>query len=156
MPYSVFISYSHKDQRYFQKLVTYLSTLQKTGKIDHWSDTQIAPGTEWRPQIMHHLQNDQIILLLISADFISSDFCYDIEMQQALERHKKNQARVLPILLRPTDIVGLPISDLQILPSGQKPVSRWPSVDDAFENITMGIRRAIDDLERLQTTTKPV
>ena len=77
---------------------------------------------------------------------MASDFCYSIEMKQAIARHDKNEARVIPIILRPTDWEGAPFEKLQILPTGAQPVSKWPSHDDAFDDVVKGIRRAIRGL----------
>jgi TIR domain-containing protein len=103
IPFDVFISYSHKDRTLRDKLGTALSTLKNENLIRDWYDGDIPPGSEWKKQIVTHLDQDQIILLLISPDFMASKFCYSIEMQQAIARHDNNQARVIPIILRPTD-----------------------------------------------------
>src|SRR5713101_8673839 len=94
MAFEVFISYAHEDQAFRRELDKHLSNLKRQQLISAWYDGDIMPGTEWQPQIMYHLQTDQIILLLISADFMASDFCYSIEMTQAIARHQANQARV--------------------------------------------------------------
>ncbi len=95
---------------------------------------------------MTHLNTAQIILLLVSADYMASDFCYSIEMAQAIARHNFDQARVIPIILRPTDWKDASFAKLKVLPIAGKPVTTWPTHDDAFENIVQGIRTAIDDL----------
>ena len=146
MAFEVFISYSHKDRKFRDELATHLSNLRNQGVISDWFDGDIPPGTEWKPQIMNHLQTAQIILLLISADFMASKFCYAIELQEAIDRHDANQARVLPIILRPTDWEGAPFEKLQVLPSDARPVSAWSSRDAAFKDVVAGIRRAIQDL----------
>ncbi len=146
MAFEVFISYAHEDQAFREELDKHLSNLKRQQLISAWYDGDIMPGTEWQPQIMHHLQTDQIILLLISADFMASDFCYSIEMTQAMDRHRANQARVIPIILRPTDWKGAPFAGIQALPKDGKPVTRWPTHDDAFANVVEGIRAAIKDL----------
>jgi tetratricopeptide (TPR) repeat protein len=151
MPFSVFISYSHRDRVLRQELENHLSNLRRQNIIASWYDGDISPGDEWKPQITEHLNTDQIILLLISADFMASDFCYSIEMAQAIARHDANQARVLPIILRPTDWKGAPFSKLKFLPTDGKAVTRWPTHDDAFEDIVKGIREAIDDLQKKET-----
>ena len=145
MPFSVFISYSHRDRELRQELDKHLSNLKRQNVITAWFDGDIIPGTEWESQIIKHLTTDQLILLLISADFMASDFCYSIEMTQAIARHNANQARVLPIILRPTDWKGAPFDKLKVLPTDGKAVTRWPTHDDAFEDIIQGIREAIDD-----------
>ena len=148
MPYSVFISYSHRDRGLREELEKHLSNLRRQKMIASWYDGNISPGTEWEAQIREHLNKDQIILLLISADFMDSDFCYSIEMTQAIARHNANEARVLPIILRPTDWKGAPFDKLKVLPTDGKAVTRWPTHDDAFEDVVRGIREAIDDLTK--------
>ena len=155
MPFSVFISYSHRDQELCEELETHLSNLKRQDVITSWFDGDIVPGTEWESQIIKHLNTDQIILLLIRADFMASDFCYSIEMRQAIARHTANQARVLPIILRPTDWKGAPFDKLKVLPTDGKPVTRWPTHDDAFEDVVRGIREAIDDLTKKGTLPNP-
>jgi TIR domain/CHAT domain len=145
-PVEVFISYSHKDKLLRDRLAVQLSNLRRQGVIRDWFDGDIIPGTEWRKQIQQHLESAQIILLLISADFMASEFCYSIEMARAIQRHKAGEARVLPILLRPTDYEGAPFTELLMLPTDAKPVTRWTNQDDAFEDIVRGIRRAINEL----------
>ncbi len=95
MAFEVFISYSHKDRERRDKLATHLSNLVNQGVITNWFDGDIAPGTEWEKQILHHLESAQIILLLISADFMASKFCYSIELKRAIERDDADQARAL-------------------------------------------------------------
>src|SRR5256885_14301839 len=155
MTIEVFISYSHKDQTFREELEIHLSNLKRQNIISSWYDGNIAPGSEWEPQKMEHLKAAQIILLLISADFIQSDFCYSIEMEQAIDRHNAGEARVIPILLRPTDWQGAPFDKLKMLPTDAKAVTRWPTHDDAFLDVVQGIRKAIDDLTNTGKTTDP-
>ena len=145
-PVEVFISYAHKDKLLRDQLAIQLSNLRRQEVIRDWFDGDIIPGTEWRKQIQQHLESAQIILLLVSADFMASEFCYSIEMTRAIQRHKDGNARVLPILMRPTDYEGAPFAKLLMLPTDAKPVTRWTNQDDAFENIVKGIRRAINEL----------
>src|SRR6266702_5339444 len=155
MPFSVFISYSHQDKAMLKELEKHLSNLRRQKVIASWYDGDIIAGTEWESQIITHLNTDQIILLLISADFMASDFCYSIEMTQAIARHDADQARVIPIILRPTDWKGAPFAKLQVLPTGGKAVTRWPTHDDAFEDVVKGIRQAIENLEKKGTLPNP-
>ncbi len=155
MPFSVFISYAHQDRTLYKELETHLSNLRRQNVIASWYDGDISPGTDWKAQIIEHLNTDQIILLLISADFIASDFCYSIEMTQAIARHDASQARVLPIILRPTDWQGAPFAKLKLLPTDGKAITSWPTHDDAFVDIVQGIRKAIDDLEKKGTLPNP-
>lgn len=155
MPFSVFISYSHHDRELREELEKHLSNLKRQNIITAWYDGDISPGTEWQAQISEHLTTDQIMLLLISADFMASDFCYSVEMTQAIARHDANQARVLPIILRPTDWQGAPFAKLKLLPTDGKAITKWPTHDEAFEDIVRGIRAAIADLTKQGTPPNP-
>src|SRR6266704_5642769 len=155
MTIEVFISYSHKDQAFREELEIHLSNLKRQNIISSWYDGNIAPGSELEPQIMDHLMSAQIILLLISADFIHSDFCYSIEMKQAIDRHNAGEARVIPILLRPTDWQGAPFDKLKILTTDAKAVTKWRRRDDAFADIVQGIRASINDLTNTGKTANP-
>ena len=155
MAVDVFISYAHEDLAYLKELEKHLANLKRQNIIASWYDGDIDPGTEWKAQIMERLNSAQIILLLVSADFINSDFCYGIEMQQALARQDAHQARVIPIIVRPVDWKGAPFAKLHALPTGAKPVTRWPTHDDAFLDIVQGIRRAIDDLAEKGKSANP-
>src|SRR5436853_3307208 len=99
-PFRVFISYSHNDTALRKELDKHLSILKDEKIISTWTDSDISPGTEWETQIVDELNRAQIILLLISADFLASSFCRSTEMTKAIERHKANTARVIPIILR--------------------------------------------------------
>ncbi|MBI4781752.1 MAG: TIR domain-containing protein [Oscillatoriophycideae cyanobacterium NC_groundwater_1537_Pr4_S-0.65um_50_18] len=147
-PIEVFISFSHKDDDLREGLVTHLSNLGRQGKITAWDDRAIKAGKEWEPQIKSKLESAQIILLLVSSDFIASDYCHDIEMLRAIERHNAGTACVIPILLRPCDWKGLPFSKLKILPKDGKAVTQWSDRDTAFVDVVVEIRRAVDSLTR--------
>lgn len=137
---SLFYSYAHNDETLRNELDKHLSGLRKRGLIAQWHDRNISAGTEWADQIDHHLNTAQIILLLISADFLASDYCYSIELKRALERHGAGEACVIPILLRPVDWQEAPFAKLQILPQNAQPVTAWANQDSAFEDIVIHIR----------------
>src|SRR5947207_5640960 len=99
----IFFSYAHKDTKLREDLEKQLSLLKWQGLIIGWHDRRIAPGQEWSGEIDAHLDRAQIILLLISPDFMASNYCYGIEMKRAMERHEKGEAKVIPIILRPVD-----------------------------------------------------
>src|SRR6266699_2847015 len=151
-PVEVFYSYAHKDASWRNELEKHLSLLHRQGLITAWHDRHILPGTDWSQAIDEHLERASVILLLISADFLASDYCYGLEMQRALERHQANEARVIPILLRPVDWKGAPFAHLQALPIGAKPITKWSNRDEAFTNVAAGIRRVIEDLSSLQAS----
>lgn len=142
-PVEVFCSYARDDEAWLRKIETHLSLLQRQGLISLWHDRLISPGTNGAKSIDAHLETASIILLLISADFLASDYCYSIEMTRALERQKVGQARVIPILVRAADLTNSPLAQLHILPTDVRPLASWPDVDIALADITQSIRRII-------------
>src|SRR5687768_825440 len=142
----VFISYSHKDDRMREELETHLSLLQRRGVIAAWHDRRITAGREWAGAIDEHLERAAVILLLVSANFLASDYCYDREMRRALERHDAGEARVIPVILRPVDWHGAPFARLQALPKDGKPISEWSPRDKGYMNVAAGIRKAVEEV----------
>jgi hypothetical protein len=142
----VFYSYAHKDEKWRNELENQLSNLKRQGLITSWYDRKISAGMDWTIEVDIHLNRASIILLLISPDFIASDYCYGIEMKRAMERLEAGEARVIPIILRPTDWQGTPFDKLQVLPSVGKPVTNWRDRDKAFLEIAKGIRKAVEEL----------
>src|SRR5256886_17213924 len=102
---------------------------QASRRFSDWHDREITAGSEWANQISEHLESAQIILLLISPDFLASDYCHDVEMTRAMERHNNKEARVIPIILRPVDWEGAPFSKLQCLPRNAEPVNPCKNED---------------------------
>ena len=101
MAWQVFYSYSHEDAELRQKLGAHLATLKHQGKMVEWHDRKIKPGSDWSAEISAQLQSAHLVLLLISADFLNSEYCFGIEVEQAFERLKLGEVTVVPILLRP-------------------------------------------------------
>ena len=151
----VFYSYSHVDEDLRLQLEKHLASLQRQGVITGWYDRKITGGTEFKTEINSHLKSARIILLLVSVDFMASEYCYDIEMTQALERHKDGEARVIPIILRPVKWKNAPFGTLQVLPKDGKPVISWPSLDDAFLNVAEGIELAVKEMAMNEPTHNP-
>ena len=143
-PIEVFYAYSHKDEALRDELEKHLSTLKRSGIISGWHDRRISGGTEWEGKIDDHLNRADMILLLVSADFIASDYCYDKEMKRAIERHGRGEARVIPVVLRPCDWEGAPFAKYQGFPKDMKPVTSWTSQDEALKDVAVGIRRVAD------------
>jgi hypothetical protein len=139
-PIKVFYSYSHRDEQLRKELNTHLALLKRTNVITSWDDRDINAGKEWEKEISGHLNRANLVLLLVSADFIASDYCYSIEVECAMERHESGEARVIPIILRPCDWSSAPFGKLQALPRDAKPVTLWANQDEAFLNIAQGIR----------------
>lgn len=145
-PLRLFYSYSHRDEELRAELEKHLSVLRRQGVISGWSDRRIEPGKEFAGEIDRQLDTADIVLLLVSADFLASDYCYDVEMTRAMQRHAGGAARIIPIICRPCDWMSAPFGKLQALPSEAKPVTLWPNPDAAFEDIARGIRRVCQAL----------
>lgn len=142
-PVELFYSYSHKDLKLCELLEAHLKSLQRSGLIRSWYDREITAGTEWKPEIQQAMERAGIILLLLSADFMASDFIYEIELPFAMKRHESGQAVVLPVLLRPFVYQDAPFAKLQMLPTGARPVIEWGRRDQAFNDIAVAIRSVI-------------
>lgn len=145
----VFVSYAHADEKLRVELGKHLSVLQRQGLISMWHDRMISAGSEWAGDIHGKLNTCGIILLLISADFVNSQYCYDIEMKRAMERHEQRQALVIPVMLRPVVLKGTPFAKLQALPKDARPAIEWDSLDAAFVSVTEGLRDALQSLAAL-------
>jgi len=154
-PVKVFYSYAHEDEDLRNKLNKHLSLLRRQRFISEWHDRCITAGREWKNEIDQHLQEARLILLLISSDFIASDYCYEVEMQQALDKHEARAARVVPIILRPTYWQNSPFSELKCLPTDAKPVTTWPNRDEAFVDIVKGICEIITELQAQPALSVP-
>jgi len=146
-PLKLFYCYAHEDKTLRDELDAHLSGMKRQNLIKVWYDREILAGTDWEQEIDTHLSTAHIILLLVSARFLASDYCYGIEMQKALQRDAAGTARVVPILLRPVDWEDAPFSHLQILPTGAKPVTLWLDRDAAFEDITKELRKVVKALQ---------
>jgi tetratricopeptide (TPR) repeat protein len=142
----LFYCYARKDKSLRDKLEIHLSSLKRRYQLTNWHDREILPGKEWEQTIDENLNTAHLILLLISPDFMASDYCFGKEMTRALERHGDGTCRVVPILLRPTYWKDAPFSTLQLLPIDAKPITRWPDRDEAFENVVTEISRTIENL----------
>ena len=142
----VFYAYAHRDEPLRTELDKHLSLLRRQGVIADWHDRRITAGTEWVGAIDAHLQRAQIILLLVSADFLASNYCYDVELQHAMARHAVGEARVIPIILRAVDWQGAPFGRLQALPQDGRPITSWPNQDEAFLDVASGIRALVEEI----------
>lgn len=147
-PVTLFYSYAHKDERLRDELETHLKLLQRRGLITAWYDRKIEAGEEWKQKINDNLESADIILLLISADFIASEYCYEKEMKRALERHNTGEAHVIPIIVRDVNWAKTPFSRLQVLPKDGLAVTQWPLKDSAWRNVAEGIERVIEARHR--------
>lgn len=144
-PVRVFISYSHKDDELRDRLRAHLSQLERDGLVEAWDDRAIPAGDQWADEIDQRLEQADVILLLVSADFIRSDYCYRKEMMRALERHaaKDDRAIVIPVILRACDWQSAPFAKLQALPRDGRPLTGWKTEDEYFAAVAKGLRQRI-------------
>ncbi len=140
----IFYSYAHEDKELRDELDRRLCTLKCLGWITTWNDGNIQPGTHWKREIELQSDTADLVLLLVSPNFINSDYCWDVEMPRALERLRAGEVHVVPISLRLVDWIGTQISELRALPAGGKPIDKWDNRDDAFHHVVMGIRGVVE------------
>jgi WD40 repeat protein len=145
-PPTIFFSYSHKDRKLRNYLEKHLSALKQQAIISAWHDDCILPGQEWDEAVKSSLNSAQIILLLISADYLASDYINRIELAQAMERHERGAAVVIPVILRPVYWRDTPFAKLKALPLDGRAVTKWSTIDEAFENVAHGIKSAAEAL----------
>lgn len=143
-PLEIFCSYAHKDEALQEALKKHLSSLEHQGRAFLWHDRLLVAGTDWASEIDEHLNSAALILLLISADFLASSYCYGVEMKRALERHEAGEALVIPILLRAVEWQDERIARLHALPANARAVTSWTNQDEAFADIAADIRRALN------------
>src|SRR5881394_433836 len=131
-PLKLFYCYAHEDKELRDALDNHLIGLKRQKLIEIWYDGNISAGMEWEKEIDKHLGSADIVLLLVSVAFLTSDYCYGKEMERALQRHEEGTVRVVPIILRPVDWEDAPFSKLQVLPTEVRPVTKWEDPHDAY------------------------
>jgi hypothetical protein len=139
----IFCCYAREDEPLLNNLKTHLKPQQRQGLIHIWHDRDILAGAEWEQEVEQQLNTAQVILLLVSPDFMASDYCYTKEMQQVLARHARGEVRAIPIILRPTDWQITPLGKLQALPRDGKPITTWANRDNAYLDAAIGIRTVV-------------
>lgn len=144
----LFYRYSHKDESLRAELETHLKLSHRRALIESWHDRKIEAGDGWKQKINEHLERAAIILLLVSAGFISSDSCYEKEMHRALERHERREARVIPVVVRDVNWRIAPFASLQALPKDGKAVTLWENRDSAWRNVSEGIERVLEEIRQ--------
>jgi hypothetical protein len=140
----IFLSYAHDDEAMKSELDDHLIALKKNNSIEVWQDRMIKAGDVWDEEIKNALATADIILLLISVDFNNSKYIWENELNVALERHQRKEARVIPVILRTCDWTDMPYAKLQALPTGAKPVSSFPDHDVAYTDIARGVRTVVE------------
>lgn len=141
-----FISYSHRDSEALERLHVHLAGLRRDNLIFEWYDREILAGDVLDDQISQELEQADLFLLLVSPDFIASDYCVDKELGRALERHEAGTARVIPIIVEPCDWASMSsLHRLKALPHDAKPLSEWANANTAYLNVVQEIRRVCEE-----------
>lgn len=150
---NIFFAYSREDSKLRERLDKHLSGLKRRNFVNTWYDGKIDAGKEWEKEIDFNLSKADIILLLISADFIASDYCYEIEMKRAIQRHENGESVIIPILLNPCDWSDLPFSKIQALPQNGKPITSpfWDNQEVALNEIANSIKEIVDTLRQTKS-----
>jgi tetratricopeptide (TPR) repeat protein len=145
-PFKVFLSYSHEDEDLCNSFLKHLSQLERDGLIEQWNDRSISPGAEWAGEIDENLNTADVVILMVSASFLNSKYCNDVEMTRALERRQKGETLVVPVIIRPCDWETSRFGKLQALPKGGKPVVDWKTLDHGFLDAEKSLRTMITAL----------
>ena len=144
----VFVSYSHKDEDLRDALERHLALLKNEGTISIWYDRKILAGQEFAPAIDANSSDAQIILLLVSSDFLASSYCWGVEMKLAMRLHDSNAAKVIPVIIRACDWHSAPFGRILAVPKDGKPITSWPNMDEAFYDVAKQICSAAEDVKR--------
>lgn len=152
---SVFFSYSHVDEALRDQLEKQLSILKRQGVVETWHDRRIGAGEEIDSAISRNLTTADIILLLVSPDFINSDYCYDREMTVAMERHEAGSAVVIPVILRACDWHGAPFGKLNASPPDGRPITQATDRDQAFLQVAKAVRAAVERVGKRSAGAAP-
>lgn len=147
----VFVSYSRVDEADRVRLGVHLAPLVREGLIDLWSDRAIAPGSDWQRDIENELATADIVVLLVTPDFVASVHCFERELAEALRRHEDDGMCILPVIVRPVDFANMPFGRFQALPRDLRPVHTWPNGDEAWLQVARGVREAVEEIYRGRT-----
>lgn len=142
----VFFSYSHLDEEHRNQLEAHLASLRHEKKIESWHDRRLLAGSNFGSEIDQQINDADVILLLVSANFLNSMYCYSIEMGRALERHHAGEARVIPVIVKPCDWESTPLGGLLATPRDGKAITTWPNFDEAFTDVAKQIRKVVDEI----------
>ncbi|WEN40561.1 hypothetical protein CKCBHOJB_00088 [Thauera sp. GDN1] len=154
-PVDLFYSYAHEDEPLRDELDGHLALLRRKGVIRPWHDRGIVPGQKWGEEIDTRLGTADLILLLVSKDFLDSDYIWSKELTTAMRRAERGEASVVPVLLRAVDIEDAPFAHLQGLPTDLRPVTSWPNRDEAWTDVAKGIRRTVESIQKGWASAPP-
>jgi TIR domain len=142
-PTKLFISYCHVDSELERELVKHLTPLKRVNQIEIWDDKELQPGDKWNEEIAQRLARADVVVLLVSVDFLNSYYCYDKELQNALERQARGEVKVIPIILRACMWKNSPFAKLQVLPQYGNAITAFPDKDSAFSQVAEALREVV-------------
>lgn len=141
----IFVSYCHADKALKEEPLKHLVPLKKLKLIETWTDLEIKAGEEWDKEISKNIEDADIVLLLISIDFINSEYCYDVELNKAISHHQEGRTRVIPVIVRPCMWKHTPFAKFQALPTSAKAVMTWKNQDEALTNVAESVYKVIQE-----------
>jgi len=150
----LFVSYSRKDVAYLEEFKVQTAGLRRNNVVEVWTDQEIVPGNVWEANLKAQLESADIMIFLVSPDFIASDYIYDVEIGKAIERHNRGEVVIVPVIIRPCDFSSTPLTKFQALPKNAEPISKWENRDEAWMNAVDGLKRTIENANELKKESK--
>lgn len=141
----VFVSYSKADRKHLETLEKHLSPLTRDETLLTWTDKELLPGAEWDDTIRHQLATADVVLLLVSADFMATDYIWK-EITIAMERHERGEALIVPIIVRPCIWQDTAFARFNALPEKGQPITQWANEDEAWMKVAQQIKRLSDKM----------
>ena len=143
----VFLSYSHKDEEYKKELDKHFAPLRNNGRVETWNDRKLEAGSRLNEIIQEELNTSDIIIFMLSSDFLDSYYCYDIEMKKAIEREKRGECKIIPVIVRACMWDETPLKNFLAFPKDGKSIEQYERKDDAYLEIAKGVREIVQSME---------
>jgi internalin A len=148
IPLKLFLSYSHKDEKHIDELRKWLKIMERQALIQPWYDRGISPGEKWKEEILHELQEADVIVCQISPDFLNSDFCVLAELDLAIRRKEKGEIALVGYILHTCAFGDIPkLKSFQLAPRDCKPLRGWPDKHKYWQAVYESIKEAIKKLQ---------
>lgn len=142
----VFVSYARVDEPHRMRLDVHLAPLVRDGLVDVWSDRAVEAGSDWERDIQYELAAADVVILLVTPDFVASAYCFEKELPEALRRNAEDGVRILPVHVKSVDLVNLPFGRFQGLPTELRPITAWRDADEAWLQVARGVRAAAEEI----------
>ncbi|HLG65989.1 MAG TPA: TIR domain-containing protein [Ktedonosporobacter sp.] len=154
-PLKLFLCYSREDEALRKQLERHLEPMRREGLIHVWCDREISAGKDFLQEIKLHLDTSDILLALVSPAFMSSNYCYDVELQRALDKRIFGELHIIPVIIKPVEWKNTSLGMLQALPLDGKPVTKWKPIDEGWQNVAQGVRKVAQELQRARPVFNP-